>query len=67
MPPDIENIKKPADVKQDTQKECLKTDVGKHLLRSYVKSLLAYFELKVNKRAIRSPEPNLAGIFCHCQ
>lgn len=46
LPPDIENIKKPADVKQDTQKECLKTDVGKHLLRSYVKSLLAYFELK---------------------
>lgn len=46
LPPDIENIKKPADGKQDTPKECLKTDVGKRLLRSYVKSLLEHFELK---------------------
>lgn len=53
LPPDIENIKKPADGKQDTPKECLKTDVGKRLLRSYVKSLLEHFELKVKKRAIR--------------
>lgn len=44
--PDIEDIKKPADVKQDTPKECPNTDIGKHLLRSYVKSLLGHFELK---------------------
>lgn len=46
MLPDIEDIKKPADVKQDTPKECPNTDIGKHLLRSYVKSLLGHFELK---------------------
>lgn len=55
MLPDIEDIKKPADVKQDTPKECPNTDIGKHLLRSYVKSLLGHFELKVNKRTTVYP------------
>lgn len=54
---EIENIDKPPDVKQDTRRECLKTDLGKHLLRSYVKSFLEHFELK--KPSAGSQEYNM--------